>query len=53
MQPINTIAALLILGLQLMVMGINDDSKSYKITGGVIMLIGWILNIIANFTKLG
>ena len=52
MQPINAIAVLLILGLQLMVMGINDNSKSYKITGGVIMLIGCILNIIAHFIKL-
>ena len=52
MQPINTIAAILILGLQFIVMGIEDNSKSYRIIGGIIMTIGWILNIVANFTRL-
>ena len=53
MQPINIIAVILIFGLELIVMGVEMDSKLYKIVGGIIMLIGWILNIIANFTKLG
>lgn len=53
MQPINIIAVILIFGLQLIVMGVETDSKIYKITGSIIMLIGWILNIIANFMKLG
>ena len=53
MQPINIIAVILIFGLQLVVMGIEIDSKSYKVIGGIIMIVGWILNIIANFMKLG
>lgn len=53
MQPINPIAVILIFGLELIVIGIETDSKIYKIIGGIIMLIGWILNIVANFTKLG
>ena len=52
MQPINIIAAILILGLQLIVIGIEANSKSNKIIGGIIMIIGWILNIIANCMKL-
>ena len=53
MQPINPIAVILIFGLQLVVMGVGVDSKSYKIMGSIIMLVGWILNTVANFTKLG
>ena len=52
MQPINTIAAILILGLQFIVMGIDIDSKLCKEVGKIIILIGWILNIVANFTRL-
>ena len=52
MQPINIIAVILILGLQFIVIGIEANSKSNKIIGGIIMIIGWILNIIANFMKL-
>ena len=53
MQPINPITVILIFGLELIVIGIETDSKIYKIIGGIIMLGGWILNIVANFTKLG
>ena len=53
MQPINTIAVILIFGLQLIVMGIDIDSKLCKKVGNIIMLIGWILNIIAIFMKVG
>ena len=53
MQPINIIAVILIFGLQLIVMGIEANSKSDKVIGGIIMIIGWVLNIIANFIKVG
>jgi len=50
MTPVNTIAIILIFGLELFVIGINDDSNWKKITGMIIMLIGWILNMIAILT---
>ena len=52
MQSANLITVLLIFGLQLIVMGMDDNSKSYKIIGGIIMTIGWVLNIVADFIKL-
>ena len=47
MTPVNTIAIILIFGLELFTLGINDDSNWKKIVGMIIMMVGWILNIIA------
>ena len=51
MQPINNIAAILILGLELEIIGLNEESNKIKIAGNVLILLGWILNIIAGILK--
>ena len=48
-QPVNPIALTLILGLQLLVIGIDDKKTIMKLIGGGLMLAGWIMNIIAIF----
>jgi hypothetical protein len=50
MTPVNTITITLILGLELFAIGINEDSNWKKITGMIIMMVGWILNMIAILT---
>lgn len=48
-QPMNIITTTLILGLQLLVIGVDDKKPIMKLIGGGIMLAGWIMNIIAIF----
>lgn len=48
-QPMNIITTMLILGLQLLVIGVDDKKTIMKLIGGGLMLAGWIMNIIAIF----
>lgn len=50
MTPVNTITIILILGLELFAIGINEDSNWKKMVGMIIMMVGWILNMIAILT---
>jgi len=50
MTPVNTIAITLIFGLELFALGVNDNSNWKKIAGMIIMMIGWIWNIVAILT---
>ena len=49
LQPMNIITTILILGLQLLVIGVDDKKTIMKLIGGGLMLAGWIMNIIAIF----
>ena len=49
LQPMSPITITLILGLQLLVLGIDDKKPIMKLIGGGLMLAGWIMNIIAIF----
>lgn len=51
MQPVNTIALVLILGLEFMFVGHEADNKILRFIGGVITTIGWIWNIVVILTK--
>lgn len=51
LEPMNTITALLLLGVEFAIMGIDQENIKFKIIGGIICMCGWILNIIALFTR--
>ena len=51
MQPVNNIALILILGLELMIIGLDNNNIKIKFIGNILTLIGWILNIIAIVIK--
>ena len=45
--PLNPIAIFLFFGLQTMIVGTERNRKEYKVLGGIIVCIGWILNFVA------
>lgn len=47
MQPVNIIALVLILGLELVIMSIEQKSNSLKFIGQTLVVVGWIMNLIA------
>ena len=51
MTPVNNIALVLILGLELMLIGHEEESKNVELIGTILMIIGWILNTVAIFVK--
>ena len=51
MEPANIITIQFILGLELVVLGHENDNKTEHTTGMVLMIIGWILNMIAIIMK--
>ena len=48
MQPINSIGAIILIGLQTMVIA---QTQKWKAIGSLVMFLGWVLNIIALFQK--
>ena len=51
MQPVNIIALMLIFGLELIIVSMENHSSTFKIIGYIITLVGWICNIIALVTN--
>lgn len=47
MQPVNVIALILILGLELLIISMEKHNSAMKIIGCIVMLVGWICNMIA------
>ena len=47
LQPMNIITLIIILGLQTLIIGVEDKNSKMKLIGSFITAIGWILNIIA------
>lgn len=51
MEPVNIITLILILGLEIMFIGHENNYPKLHLVGNIIMLIGWILNIIVVITQ--
>lgn len=51
MEPVNIITLILIFGFEMMFIGHVRKSDKLYIAGDIIMLIGWILNIVAVCMK--
>lgn len=49
LQPVNTIALIIMLGLEFLILGVEEQKIGLKILGGGITAVGWILNTIAIF----
>ena len=50
MGPINIITLVLIFGLEMMVIGHENNSTKLYLFGSMVMLIGWIWNMVAILT---
>jgi hypothetical protein len=47
LQPVNIIALIIMLGLEFLILGVEEQKIGLKILGGGIAAAGWILNTIA------
>ena len=50
-EPVNSIALILIFGLQMIFVGQESDRTWVKVCGAIMLIIGWILNSVAIFIK--
>lgn len=51
MEPINIIALILIFGLEMMFIGHENNSTKLRLAGSIIMLSGWVLNMVVIITQ--
>lgn len=53
LTPLNTIALILFCGLEIRLLGTDIEKPAVKLIGNIIMLVGWVLQIISLMGKAG